>query len=345
MRIKSLRLIGLIAVAAAAVHGQSTNQPVYWSATQPDCSKLHESPVMIATSATGGVVGYSCYVIGTFVWLAAGGMWSSAIRVAAPASAAIGVEYTFYDTNGRSLSLDTTGSLKASTNDVGFALYPNQPTEIDLLGATSDAPGYPTTATGSVTAAFFCPDAVTCSNVLPQLIYSALPTYPWSLSVPIAWDDLLSAHWSAEGIEDGHTRRVSLVIYNADQTATSYTIRVYDSTGTLAGTGTTPSIPGAPTLPDGSIGQGGTQGALLSDLISKPLPPDIYKIFVDGGTSLCAVEMLQVHGLAATTLQVAYDTAPAATSALQRSSVRRSRVESTPKPMFTELPNTKTKNR
>ena len=100
--------------------------------------------------------------------------------------------------------------------DVNFALFANQPAEIDLLGATRNAPNYGTTATGSVYAMFYCPDAATCSNVLPQLIYSALPTYPWSLSVPIAWDNSVWTQWSAVGIDDGGTHRVSLVIYNED---------------------------------------------------------------------------------------------------------------------------------
>jgi hypothetical protein len=162
--------------------------------------------------------------------VAAGGVWGSSIRVAAPASAAIGIDYSFYDTNGNNLSLDTTGSYTASSNDVNFALYANQPAEVDLLGATSNAPSYGSTATGSAYASFYCPDAATCANVVPQLIYSALPFKPWSLSVPIAWDNAVWTQWSAEGIDDGNTHRVSLVIYNEDQTATSYTVRVYNPT-------------------------------------------------------------------------------------------------------------------
>jgi hypothetical protein len=199
VRMKSLHLIGLMALAVAAVYGQPTNGPVYWSAAKPDCSSLNESPVTIKNTS-GTTIGYSCYVSGTFVWFAAGGVWGTSIRVAAPASAAIGVDYSFYDTNGNNLSLDTAGSYTESSNKVSFALYANQPAVVDLLGATGNAPSYNDTATGSVYALFYCPDATTCNNVLPQLIYSALPTYPWSLSVPIAWDDALSTQWSAEGI-------------------------------------------------------------------------------------------------------------------------------------------------
>jgi hypothetical protein len=124
LRTKSLYLIGLIALATTALQAQPTNGAVYWSATKPDCSSLNESPVAI-TDASGKTLGYSCYMGGTFVWLAAGGAWSTSIRVAAPASAAIGVDYSFYDTNGNNLSIDTSGSYPASSDDVNFALYPN----------------------------------------------------------------------------------------------------------------------------------------------------------------------------------------------------------------------------
>ena len=167
MRMKSLHLLGLMVLAAATLHSQPTNGPVYWSTVAPNCTSLAgESPVAI-TNSSGKTIGYSCYVSGTFVWLAAGGAWSSSIRVAAPASAPIGVDYTFYDTSGNNLKLDTT---VGSGNEVGFALSANQPAEIGLLGATSDAPKYGSTATGSVYAVFYCPDATTCGNVAPQLL-------------------------------------------------------------------------------------------------------------------------------------------------------------------------------
>ena len=345
MRMKLRYLIGVIALAVAPLHGQPTNGAVYWSATQPDCSSLNESPVTI-TNTSGTTIGYSCYVSGTFVWLSAGGVdykpakWGTSIRVAAPASGAVGVDYSFYDTNGNNLSLDTTGSYTGSGNDVNFALYANQPAEIDLIGATSNAPSYSSTATGSVYAIFYCPDATTCENVLPQLIYSALPTYPWSLSVPIAWDSATWTQWSAEGIDDGGTHRVSLVIYNDDTTATSFAVHVYNSAGTLVGSGTTPSIPPLQDLGNGNLGEGGTYGALLADVISTPLPSGIFKVLVDGGSINSAVEVLQVDGASATTLQVAYDSAPttAAAAAVQRSSIRRLRVESRPRRVFNELP-------
>jgi len=343
MRMKSFHLLGLIALAAATLHSQPANGAVYWSTVPPDCTSLAgESPVAIANSS-GKTVGYSCYVSGTFVWLAAGGGWSSAIRVAAPASAAIGVDYTFYDASGHNLNLDTTigsGSSTTSGNDVNFALSPNQPAEIGLLGATSDAPRYGSTATGSVYAVFYCPDATTCGNVVPQLLYSALPATPWALSVPISWDTELWTQWSAEGIDDGGPHRVSLVIYNEDINATSYTVRVYDSTGSLAGTGTTPLIPPLQPLSTGSFGEGGTYGALLSDVISTRLPAGVFKVLVDGGSKYSAVEALQFNGLSATALQVGYDSAPGSGSraaSVERMNIRSARVASTLKQVCSAL--------
>jgi hypothetical protein len=331
MRMKSFHLLGLIALAAATLQSQPINGPVYWSAVAPDCSSLAgESPVAI-TNSSGQTIGYSCYVSGTFVWLAAGGGWGTSIRVAAPASAAIGVDYTFYDPSGNNLKLDTT---VGSGNEVGFALAPNQPAEIGLVGASIDAPKYASTATGSVYAVFYCPDAATCGNVVPQLLYSG------AISVPISWDTGLWTQWSAEGIDDGGARRVSLVIYNEDTTATSFTVRVYDSTGALAGTGTTPPIPALQSLGNGSLGEGGTYGALLSDVVATRLPAGIFKVLVDGGSKYSAVEVLQFNGQAATALQVAYDSAPsspARAASVERMNIRSARVASTLKHVFGAL--------
>jgi hypothetical protein len=338
---KSLHLFGLIALAAAALHGQPTNGPVYWTTAQPDCTGV-DGPVAI-TNSTGATIGYSCYVSGTFVWLAAGGMWGTSIRVAAPASAAIGVDYTFYDTSGNNLSLDTTfgsGSSISSGNEVDFALSANQPAEVALLGATSYAPSYSNNQAGSVYAVFYCPDATTCSDALPQMLYSALPDVPWSLSVPIAWDSAIWTQWSAEGVDDGSVNVISFVVYNEGTTATSFAVRVYDSTGALAGTGTTPSIPPFQPLVGGGYGEAGTYGILLSQVIT-PLPSGLFKVVFDGGSEYSAVEVLQIHGASATALQVAYDSAPgssAARAAVRRPKVRSARVASTPKPVFSAMP-------
>jgi len=348
---KAFQLTALMALAAAALSSQPivvpgtqppVTGPVYWSTTAPDCSGLAgESPVAI-TDTSGAVVGYSCYVSGTFVWLAAGGGWSTALRVAAPATGAIGVDYSFYDTSGNNLKLDSTsgGSMAASSDDINFALAANQPVEIGLPGATNDAPRYANTATGTAYAVFYCPDAATCAEVTPQLLYSALPAVPWSLSVPIAWDTALETGWSAVGVDDGATHRVSLVVYNEDISAARYTIRVFDSAGRLAASGATPWIPPLQTLPGGAYGEGGTYGAMLSDVVSGPLPAGPFKIVIDGGSIYSAVEVLQINGASATALQTGYDrqTGAASSAIAQLVGLRRSRAALRARAVFRQLP-------
>ena len=321
------------------VYAQPTNGAVYWSATQPDCSTLSESPIAIKNAA-GSTIGYSCYVSGTFLWLAAGGGWGTSIRVAAPASAPIGVDYTFYDPTGNSLSLDTTvnsaSSSLASGSEVSFALNADQPSEVELLGATGNGPRYNSLTTGSVYGVFYCPDATTCGNVLPQLIYSALPTQAWSLSVPIAFDGTAWTQWSAVGV-NGPGQSMSLAIYNTDAANNTYKISVFDSTGKLVGSATTPSIPAGQNLGNGNYGQGGTYGVFLSQLVPG-IPQGVLKVVVDGASLNSLVEVIQFNGPSATALQVAYDSSPASPTkaAIRGSSINRWRAAS-PKPMFRTL--------
>jgi hypothetical protein len=63
------------------------------------------------------------------------------------------------------------------------------------------------------------------------------------------------------------------------------------------------------------------------------LPQGVLKVLVDGGKYYSAVEVLQVDGPSATTLQVAYDSSPGSTvtAALRRTAFRRLRVPSSPK--------------
>ena len=337
---KSLQLFGLIALVAATLHGQT-----FWSTSSSlDCSSLGENAYGPYTTPTG-VQGYSCFVGGTFAWYASGGAWSTAIRVAAPASGAVLVDYLFYDKQGNPVNMDSaygSGPANASGNEVTFALYANQPREVDLLGATGNGPGYSTLTDGSVYGTFLCPDATTCMNVQAQLLYSALPAIPWALSVPIAWDNEESLQWSAEGIDDGNVHRVSLAIYNDDvvsTTPTTFTVQVFDSNGNLAGTGVTPAIPPIPTFSDGSYGEGGTYAVALSDLIS-PLPSGIFKVLIDGGSVYSAVVVLQMNGQSATSMQVAYDTAAGSsvTTSVRRANARTAaRVASRLKPMLAAL--------
>jgi len=120
----------------------------------------------------------------------------------------------------------------------------------------------------------------------------------------------------------------------------------YDFAGISCGNriqlGTTPSIPAGQNLGNGTYGQGGTYGVLLAQLIPT-LPQGPFKILVDGGTYYSAVEVLQFNGPAASSLQVAYDSAPAAAAgttvaAARRSALKASRVESLPKEVFRPAP-------
>jgi len=345
MQTKSSCLFALLALTVVnPMKGQPTNGAVYWSNPAPDCSMLGETPVAI-TNASGTTIGYSCYVSGTFVWFAAGGGWATSIRVAGQASAPIGVDYTFYDQNGNPLNLDTTlnnvSSSLASGSEVDFALSTDQASEVELRGATSNAPSYSSTADGTVYAIFYCPDQITCGNLEPagpQLLYSALPMEPWSLSVPLAFDEAVWTQWSAVGV-NGPGQGMSLAIYNEDTVANTYKISVFDSKGNLVGSGTTPSIPTAPYLGNGNYGDGGTYGVLLSNVVPN-LPQGVLKVLVDGGIYYSAVEVLQINGPSATTLQVAYDSSPGASTsaALRRSSLRRLRAPSGPKLAFPPLP-------
>jgi len=311
---KTLQFIGLIALGAATLYGvPPTTGTQWWSTTPIDCSSVDNVPVgsSYQVSLPGGATGYYCYTSGTFVWLAAGGGYTTSLRVSGRAALAaqtgVALDFLFYDTSGNALSLDTTStcsSSPASGTGVSCTLLPNQPAEVDLLGATSNAPGYSAITDGSVFAQFYCPDEITCLGITPQLIYSAPPLI--SLSVPIAWDNSQWTQWSVEGVDDGGAHRVSLVIYNQNSTATIFTVRVYDSTGTRVGIGTTPAIAGY----DSVTGEAGTFGALLSNIIPTSLPSGVFKVMVDGGSNKSSVMALQNIGKAQTTLQVSYDTAP-----------------------------------
>jgi len=303
-------------MGAAALHGQT-----YWT-TDPsvDCSGIGTgNSVSVYNGST--LLGYSCAMTGTFIWLAAGGGWSTAIRVAGPATGAVGVDYLYYDTNGNPMNLDTTagvGGALSSGNELSFALDANQPAETDMLGATSNAgQHYNNIAVGSVYATFLCPDSVTCSDVLPQLLYSNLPGEPWSLSAPIAWDDNggIWTGWSAEGIDNGSSNRVSFVVYNQDTTPTAFTIQVFDKNGNLFSSGTTPVIQGFQQLSGGGLGEAETFGDLLSNYVH--LPSGTFKVLFDGGGTSFSVEVLQFTGPSATTLQVAYEDASSAGAAVK----------------------------
>jgi hypothetical protein len=335
VNLKSISLFALTALAAGALYGQPTNGPVYWSTDSGLACPDVEGPVEI-TNSSGSTVGYSCYFSGVFVWTTAGGEWSSAIRVSAPGSNPIGVDYSFYDTSGNPLPVkfkvgSGPDSGSSASNDVNFSLAANQPGVVNLPSASGGGPA--TQQTGSAYVYVYCPDDITCAlaEFSPQLIYSALPSVPWSLSVPIALDGLdeASTQWSAEGIDDGSTNTVSLVIYNENASAETFKVEIYNSSGTLVGTGTTPSIAGA----NSTTGEGGTYGQLLRDIpgIGK-LPSGIFKIVIDGGTSnYSEAEVLQVTGQSATALQVEEDCSSATCSAFESEAARRAATKLRPK--------------
>ena len=302
---KVLHFWGLMAVTAMGLYASPpTTGARFWS-TDPnlDCSSAHALAIQVPL-ASGGL-GVSCLVSGTFVWMAAGGSWSSSIRVAAPASGAIGIDYGFWQ-DGQRISMDTSsgsGAVPVSRNLLSFALNANQPSEIRLLGATNNAPQYGTTQTGFVYANFYCPDAATCATLIPQLLYSFAPIKPWSLSVPISWDSGFSSfqppgiltRWAVAGIQDA-THLISFAICNQSRFDTTFNVQVFDSNGSLIGQATTASIPVL-----------ATHGFLLTDVIRTPLPPGILKITVDGGSNPSSVTFLQFEGDSATSLQVASD--------------------------------------
>ena len=299
-KMKTFLFSGWMALTASMLYGLPPTTGAQWWSTNPnlDCTPIH-ALIYEVPLASGGM-GLACGVTGTFIWSAAGGNWKSSIRTAAPASGAIGVQYVFFDGGGNLISLDTlSGSTPASGNTVSLVLNRNQPSEIQLRGASSEAPQYNTTQTGSVFGLFFCADPATCATVLPQLLYSFQPLKPWSISVPIAWDSSfsflqpsgLSSRWSAVGINDA-THIISFVVYNRSAASTTYTVRVYDSNGSLAGQGATPLIPAG----------AGTRGFLLTDVIGTALPAGILKVTVEGAGTSSAL-FLQFNGDSATSLQ------------------------------------------
>src|SRR5579872_3780424 len=131
----SFLLAGLIAFSSTAVYAQPPTTGAQWWSTDSnlDCTSFH-SLVHEIQLASGGK-GYACGVTGSFVWSAAGGNWRTSIRVAAPASGAVGVQYAFFDQDGKRISLDTiSGSAQAAGDTVNLALNANQASEVQLLG-------------------------------------------------------------------------------------------------------------------------------------------------------------------------------------------------------------------
>ena len=96
----------VVALSAATGFALPPTTGAQWWSTDPNlnCS-AYRSLIYEVPLASGGK-GYACGVTGTFVWSAAGGSWGTSIRMAAPASGAVGVQYLFFDEGGNRISLD-----------------------------------------------------------------------------------------------------------------------------------------------------------------------------------------------------------------------------------------------
>ena len=317
----------LAALSAATAFALPPTTGAQWWSTDPNlnCS-AYRSLIYEVPLASGGT-GYACGITGTFVWYAAGGSWGTSIRMAAPASGAVGVQYLFFDENGNRISLDTiAGGAQASGNSLGLVSSANQPSEVRLLGASNDAPRYQNTQTGSVFGVFLCSTSAACATVTPQLLYSSTSVPGWSPSVPIAWDSTfsplqpvgLSTSWSAVGINDA-THLLSFAIYNQSAASTAYTVRVHAGDGSLAAESVTPLIPGS----GGADGAGAARGFLLTDVVGTALPRGILKVTVEGD-GLSSALFLQFSGSSATTIPASPEFIPSIGAALadahQRSS-------------------------
>ena len=299
MPFKFARLAGLLALGVFTVSAQT-----YWSTDSNLACGAYGDANGKPLQLDSGV--YVCYVYGTLPWYASGGGWSSSIRVSAPPLAPVAYILEFGGANGGAATLDFRyrgDSAVYTGTSASSSLYANQPLEVNILGLHSQAPAYGPEADGPVVVLAECPDASTCAQVQAQLIYSALPGHPWSLTVPVIWDSQTSQAWSTVGVDDGSSDRVSFVIHNLDtdgQAPHAYTLNVYDSTGKLFDTATTPSVP-----------LYGSYGAMLRDVVTS-LPPDAFKLQVVG-LAKTVFEALQFHGPSAATLATRAEVIPSMT--------------------------------
>ena len=293
MRIKFALLTGLLVLGASFSNGQAWVNP--GTSGGPDCGPFQSQYV--------GSTSWYCYYQGTFPWFDAGGGWTTILRVAAPASGAVQVKYDFFQLSNGGVDPVTLnmilsdGTVVPYSSDYTFALSPNQPSEVTLLSKHTDSGDIE--ANGSVHVQINCPDQATCKHVMPQLIYTYLPKYPWFLSSALSANVLLPAQpdstaWSAVGMNDPQTdaaknQIVSFVISNDSGSDQVYTVTAYDQTGKQVGQNATPTI---------VSGQG--NGYLLHSFLSG-LPQGLLKVRVSG-TGTFMFTALQFNGPAATAL-------------------------------------------
>ena len=296
MSFKSVLLAGLLVLGAFTATAQT-----YWSNdANLNCGAYGDSNGAPLKLDSGG---YVCYVYGTLPWYASGAGWASSIRVSAPTTAPVAYFFFFSDEQGADATLDFRYQGDATVQNgtsASSALNANQPLQVDILGSHSQSGAYGTMAGGPVVVLAECPDANTCSLVQAQLLYSALPSKPWTLSAPVVWDSQTSFAWSAVGVDNGSSDTVSFVIYNLDtvgQVPHSYTFNIYDAAGSLYSTATTKPVP-----------LFGSYADLVRSVVSK-LPSGAFKLQMVG-PAYSAFEALQFQGASATALVVASDTVP-----------------------------------
>ncbi len=300
MSFTALWPVGLLALCLLPANAQT-----YWSANPNlDCTGFGDAngkPMKVDSSA------YVCYVYGTLPWYTAGSDWGSVIRVAAPPSAPVAYFFDFAGENGAAATLDFLyqgDSIVHTGTSAGSALYANQPLEVTILGRHSEAVS-DMAASGPVVVLAECPDRNTCSQVQAQLILSAQPAHPWSLSAPVIWDWQTSYGWSVVGTDDGAADMIAFVIYNIDtlgQVPHTYTLNVYDAAGSLYATATTKPVP-----------LYGSYADLLRSVMTR-LPSGAFKLQLVG-PAYSAFEVLQFHGPSATALTVASEVVPAVNAA------------------------------
>ena len=295
MRNRFVYLASLLVLGAVVAMGQQPWENPGTTTPTPDCSPFGDQ--------YDGSAWY-CVNQGTFPWFAAGGGWTTMLRIAAPQSGAIRVVYDFSEqANGSVDPVELDYKVYGSTtvefsSKAVFPLSPNQPLELTLLGRHSEAPGYQSTPSGSVHVEIDCPDKATCAAVTPQLIYSYLPAKSWFLSGTMSSEISLpskadSNAWSVVGVNNPQSdplksQFITFAILNDSGIDQQYTVTAYNANGVQVGTKTTDTL-----VADQSTGK------VLQNFLTT-LPAGLVKLRVTGGYSIFTA--LQFNGPAATAL-------------------------------------------
>jgi hypothetical protein len=298
MRHRCVYLAGALVLSTVSAMGQLWINP--GTTTSPSsCAPFHDQ--------SAGTTEYYCYYGGSFPWFAAGGGWTTTLRIAAPASGTIQVKYDFTDKLDYLQYGDTSPT---DSSEALFELSPNQPSEVTLLGLSNEGPPYATASTGTVHVEVRCADKATCAAVVPQLIYSALPGTPWYLSGTMSMDISVptqpdSTVWSAVGVNDPQASTstklnqiMSFVILNDSGIDQQYTVSAYNQSGALIGSKVV------------SVGNGVSKGYVLDTSVIPNLPAGLVKLRVAGNVTdtsgvdgpTCQLTVLQFKGMAATAL-------------------------------------------